>query len=78
MAKKIRLPFNVKTFLSTVNGGRTISTYRTKQKVYSQGDAANSVFYIREGHVKVCVISALGKEAVVALPSKGDFFGEAA
>ena len=76
MAKKIRLPFNVKTFLSTVNGGRTISTYRTKQKVYSQGDAANSVFYIREGHVKVCVISALGKEAVVALPSKGDFFGE--
>ena len=70
------LPFSVKTFLSTVNGGRTISTYQTKQKIYSQGDAADSVFYIREGNVKVCVISELGKEAVVALHSKGDFFGE--
>ena len=77
MAKaKKKLPFAVKTFLSTVNGGRTISTYRTKQKIYSQGDPADSVFYIQEGNVKVCVISELGKEAVVALQSKGDFFGE--
>jgi CRP/FNR family transcriptional regulator, cyclic AMP receptor protein len=60
-------PFNVKTFLSTVSGGRTIATYHANQKVFSQGDPADSVFYIQNGKVKVCVISEVGKEAVVAL-----------
>jgi len=68
--------FNVDTFLATVNGGRTISTYRKGQKVFRQGDAADAVFYLKEGKVKVCVISEQGKEAVVALHEKGDFFGE--
>jgi CRP/FNR family transcriptional regulator, cyclic AMP receptor protein len=74
-AKKQRL-FNVKTFLSTVNGGRTIASYRKNQKIFSQGDPADSVFYVQEGKVKVCVISEQGKEAVVALHGSGDFFGE--
>jgi CRP/FNR family transcriptional regulator, cyclic AMP receptor protein len=74
-AKK-KLDFNVDAFLATVNGGRTISTYRKEQKVFRQGDPANAVFYLREGKVKVCVISEQGKEAVVALHEKGDFFGE--
>ena len=69
-------PFDVKTFLSTVNGGRTIATYHTNQRVFSQGDPADSVFYIQKGKVKVCVISEQGKEAVVALHGDGDFFGE--
>jgi CRP/FNR family transcriptional regulator, cyclic AMP receptor protein len=77
MAKsKKKLAFNVETFLTTVDGGRTISTYQAKQKIYSQGDPADSVFYIQEGKIQVCVISELGKEAVVALQEKGDFFGE--
>jgi CRP-like cAMP-binding protein len=66
----------VKTFLSSVNGGRTVATYQPKRKIYGQGDQADSVFYIQEGKVKVCVTSDLGKEAVVALHGKGDFFGE--
>ena len=69
-------PFNVKTFLSTVDGGRTVKTYRKNEKIFSQGDPADAVFYIREGSVKVCVVSEAGKEAVVALHAKGDFFGE--
>lgn len=68
--------FSVKTFLATVNGGRTVSTYKKNQKIFSQGDPANAVFYIQEGKVKVCVISETGKEAVVALHGNGDFFGE--
>jgi CRP/FNR family cyclic AMP-dependent transcriptional regulator len=68
--------FDVKTFLSTVDGGRTIATYQKNQEVFSQGDPADSVFYIQEGQVKVCVISEQGKEAVVALHGNGDFFGE--
>lgn len=74
-AKKQR-SFNADVFLRTVNGGRTIERYRKNQTVFSQGDAADSVFYIQEGRAKVCVISRQGKEAVVALHGKGDFFGE--
>jgi CRP-like cAMP-binding protein len=68
--------FEVDTFLSTVNGGRTIATYRKNHTVYSQGDTADSVFYIKEGRAKVCVISEQGKEAIVAIHESGDFFGE--
>lgn len=75
-AKKKRPTFNVKTFLSTANGGRTVTAYRKNAKIYSQGEPADSVFYVQEGKVKVCVISELGKEAVVALHGEGDFFGE--
>jgi CRP/FNR family cyclic AMP-dependent transcriptional regulator len=74
-AKK-KHPFNAKTFLNSVNGGRTVATYPLNQKVFSQGDRADCVFYIQEGKVKVCVTSEQGKEAVVALHGNGDFFGE--
>ena len=77
MAKtKKKRPFNVKAFLNTVNGGRTITRYRKNEKVFSQGDPADAAFYIQEGKVKLCVISEQGKEAVVALHGTGDFFGE--
>ena len=66
----------MKTFLSTVDGGRTITAYRKSEKIFSQGDPADAVFYIQEGQAKVCVVSELGKEAVVAIHGKGDFFGE--
>jgi CRP/FNR family transcriptional regulator, cyclic AMP receptor protein len=75
-AAQKKQPFNVKVFLSTVNGGRTITKYRKGQTVFRQGDPADAVFYIQEGEVKVCVISEQGKEAVVALHREGDFFGE--
>ena len=77
MAKaKRKKPFNVKVFLSTVSGGRSVSDYRKNQKIFSQGDAADSVFFVQTGKVKVCVVSEQGKEAVVALHGEGDFFGE--
>ena len=76
MAKKKKHPFSVKTFLSTVDGGRTVASYRKNEKIFSQGERAESVFYIQEGKVKVYVISEQGKEAVVALHGNGDFFGE--
>jgi CRP/FNR family cyclic AMP-dependent transcriptional regulator len=63
-------------FLSTLDGERTVSKYGKNQKVFSQGDAADAVYYVQEGQVKVCVVSERGKEAVVALHGKGDFFGE--
>ena len=77
MAKKRnKQPFDVEVFLSTVNGGRSVSSYRKNQTVFSQGDLADSVFYIQKGKVKTSVVSEQGKEAVVALHGNGDFFGE--
>ena len=77
MAKaKKKSPFDVTAFLTTVAGGRTVANYRKNQKIFSQGEPADSVFYIREGKLKVFVISEQGKEAVVALHGNGDFFGE--
>jgi CRP/FNR family transcriptional regulator, cyclic AMP receptor protein len=73
---KTKHSFDVTVFLNTVDGGRTIAKYRKNQKIFSQGDPADSVFYIQDGKVKVCVISEQGKEAVVALHGNGDFFGE--
>jgi hypothetical protein len=59
-----------------VNGGRSISHYQKDQLVYTQGEPADSVFYIESGQVKKTVVSEQGKEAVVALLGTGDFFGE--
>jgi CRP/FNR family cyclic AMP-dependent transcriptional regulator len=69
-------PFDVEVFLSTVSGGRSLSSYRKSEKVFSQGDAADAVFYIQRGKIKVCVVSEEGKEAVVAIHGPKDFFGE--
>jgi hypothetical protein len=76
VAKAKKRPFNVKVFLNTIDDGRTIATYRKDQRVFSQGDPADSVFFIQKGKVKVYVLSEQGKEAVVALHGSGDFFGE--
>ena len=52
MKRKAKLPFDPKVFLSKVNGGRAISDYRKDQIVYTQGEPADSVFYIQSGKVK--------------------------
>jgi CRP-like cAMP-binding protein len=74
--KKNQKAFDLETFLSTVNGGRRVATYRKGETVFAQGDRCEGVFYIQSGECKVCVTSKQGKEAVVALRGKGDFFGE--
>jgi CRP/FNR family transcriptional regulator, cyclic AMP receptor protein len=71
-----RISFDVDVFLNTVGGGRTVSNYRKKRKIFAQGDVADSVFYVQDGQVKLSVISEMGKEVVVGLHGKGDFFGE--
>lgn len=76
MSKKQDLPFDPKVFLAKANGERTISKYRIDQIIFSQGEPADSVFYIHEGKVKVTVISEQGKEAVVAVLGQDEFCGE--
>ena len=76
MESNSKLPFDLQAFLASANGGRTISTYRANQTIFSQGESAASVFYIQEGKVKLTVLSEQGKEAIVAILGTGDFCGE--
>ena len=69
-------PFDPKAFLGKADVGRSISKYQKDQIVFSQGDLADSVFYIQHGKVKVTVISEQGKEAVVAIQGPDEFCGE--
>jgi CRP-like cAMP-binding protein len=68
--------FDPKAFLAIVGEGKTILEFRKEQVVFTQGDAADAVFYIQKGQVKVVVISEQGKEAVVGIFGPGQFFGE--
>ena len=74
--RKATLPFDPKTFLSKIGQGKTLVRYRTKQLIFAQGDAADAVYYLQKGQVKLSVVSKQGKEAVIALLGAGDFFGE--
>ena len=73
---KRQKPFVLKSFLSQADGGRTKAKYQENEIIFHQGDSADAVFYIMDGKCKVTVVSEKGKEAVVALHEKGDFFGE--
>ncbi|HEV8242882.1 MAG TPA: Crp/Fnr family transcriptional regulator [Nitrospirales bacterium] len=68
--------FDPQMFLAKVGEGRTITDYQKNQKVFSQGDPADAIFYIQGGKVKLTVVSKHGKEAVVGIMGTGDFFGE--
>ena len=76
MRKKVKTAFDPKKFLAKVGEGKTVSSYRKDQTVFSQGEIADAVFYIQQGKVKLTVVSKQGKEAVVAIVGAGHFFGE--
>jgi CRP/FNR family cyclic AMP-dependent transcriptional regulator len=69
-------PFDAALFLARVGAGKTRLELRSRQIVFSQGDAADAVFYIEGGRIELRIVSQHGKEAVLATLSVGDFFGE--
>jgi CRP-like cAMP-binding protein len=71
-----RRDFDPKKFLATIGEGRKVVAFPKKQTIFSQGDAADAVFYIQEGKVRLTVVSKIGKEATLGILSEGDFFGE--
>jgi CRP/FNR family cyclic AMP-dependent transcriptional regulator len=70
--------FDAASFLASAGLGRRLIKLAPKQAFYSQGDPADSVFYLQTGRAKVAVVSAAGKEATITLVSAGEFVGEAA
>ncbi len=75
LAKKGRA-LDPKSFLATIGVGRKVVILPKKQAVFTQGDAADSIFYIQEGKVRLTVVSKIGKEATLGILSEGEFFGE--
>jgi CRP-like cAMP-binding protein len=63
-------------FLGGFSGGKTDVEYGANRNIFCQGQAADSVFYVRRGKVKIAVTSDQGKEAIVAILGASDFFGE--
>jgi CRP/FNR family transcriptional regulator, cyclic AMP receptor protein len=74
--ERIKNSFDPLAFLAKVGTGKTISVYRKDQIIFSQGEVADTIFYIQKGGVKVVVLSDQGKEAVVGILEPGQFFGE--
>jgi CRP-like cAMP-binding protein len=68
--------FDPKKFLATIGAGRKVVNFPKKQAIFAQGDAADAVFYIQDGKVRLTVVSNAGKEATLGILSEGEFFGE--
>jgi CRP/FNR family cyclic AMP-dependent transcriptional regulator len=68
--------FDPAVFFATTAKDRVISKHRKNEVIFSQGDAADSVLYIKKGKVKVTVVSRQGKEAVIAILGIDEFVGE--
>ena len=73
---QVQTAFDPLISLGETGAGKTIERYTKNQKIFSQGDAADAVFFIQKGKVKVTILSEHGKEAVVGIFGEGQFFGE--
>jgi CRP/FNR family transcriptional regulator, cyclic AMP receptor protein len=68
--------FDPLQFLATIGKGRKVVSFPKKQTIFAQGDAADAVFYIQAGKVRLTVVSKAGKEATLGILGAGEFFGE--
>lgn len=75
VAKSAR-KFDPEAFLASAGVERKVRDYKKGDPVFSQGDVCRHVFYIQKGGVKLSVLSETGQEAIIAMLSAGDFFGE--
>jgi CRP/FNR family transcriptional regulator, cyclic AMP receptor protein len=74
---KVKTPvFDAQAFLDSAGVARKVAEFKKKEAIFSQGDPAKNVLYIRKGAVRLSVVNETGKEAVVAVLGPGDFFGE--
>jgi CRP-like cAMP-binding protein len=76
MRPKKKPTFDASTFLATLGDNRETSEWQSKRVIFRQGEPADAIFYIQKGKIKLTVVSKQGKEAVIAILGKGDFFGE--
>jgi CRP-like cAMP-binding protein len=68
--------FDPQSLLTRIVAGKSLREYETGSAIFSQGDAADAVYYVQTGQVKLTVVSTSGKEAVIAYLPEKSFFGE--
>jgi CRP/FNR family transcriptional regulator, cyclic AMP receptor protein len=68
----------VNHLLEKIIEGKRILNFRKGEKIYSQGNSADAIFFIHSGKVKMTVVSAGGKEAVIGMLGPRSFLGEGA
>jgi CRP-like cAMP-binding protein len=61
MANERTLTCDSRDLLDRVGDQKTTREYENKEEIYSQGDAANAMYYIESGHVPLTVASKGGK-----------------
>jgi CRP/FNR family cyclic AMP-dependent transcriptional regulator len=76
MAEHKKPAFDAPAFLAEAGLGRRMVQLKPKQPFFSQGDPADSLFYLQRGRAKLTVVSKNGKEATISLLTTGDFIGE--
>jgi CRP-like cAMP-binding protein len=76
MPRKKNGPVNWEALLAEISGGKTPAEYSVNRRIFDQGQPADSIFYLRQGKVKLSVLSQHGKNAIVATLGAGEFFGE--
>ena len=75
-ATQIKREFDCDIFLATIGDGRKFLPSTRNQTIFTQGDSADSIFYVRKGKVRLTVVSEAGKVATIAIVHGGNFFGE--
>ncbi len=68
--------FHSRAFFKKAGTRKTTHDYQDREVIYSQGDAADSMFQIQHGNVKLVIASPRGKQAVIAVLGPGELFGE--
>ncbi|MBN2320228.1 MAG: Crp/Fnr family transcriptional regulator [Acidobacteria bacterium] len=71
-----KVPLDWETVLNGITRGKTQLEYRCGRRIFDQGEPADSIFYVRNGKVKISVVSQQGKEAIVATLGAGEILGE--
>jgi CRP/FNR family transcriptional regulator, cyclic AMP receptor protein len=70
--------FDLDAYLSSSGPGRKLVYFKKGDVIFAQGDAADCVYFLQKGRIKISVISAEGREATIRLVAAGDFLGEKA
>ena len=73
---EVGAPFDTQAFLTSAGFAKQVVTFPAHAVIFSQGDACESVLFIKTGGVKLSVLSTMGREAVVGMLGPGEFFGE--
>ncbi len=76
MRQEAHAGYDINSLLSAVQRNNKTTRYRKRDVIFSQGDASDAMYYIVSGVLKLTVVSAEGKEAIICIANGGTLIGE--